>query len=326
MNEGTQPTPTVIPSSSVANPAGPALLPAEDVRATGVVSPDPADLVTWIEESIRNGFCILFLGAATHSPPPDGSPFVYPESERPRLGGPFTRDLVRECGYPESDIWNLQRVAWEYEQSFNRPRLEQRVRQAVEQDKRPSPLLRALARIDFPIIITTNYDTLFEQALQSHGKAPLVSVYSPRSDVATRGPERRLDPRRPFLLKLHGDVNNPNSIVITEEDYIHFLCRMGDKKPYHPVPQALDGFLHSHDILFIGYSLRDYNLRLIFRTLRWNDDPASRGDTISIDRFPDARIQRLYETRENLVRFIVQDMWTVVPELHRRLTGEAMLP
>ena len=64
------------------------------------------------------------------------------------------------------------------------------------------------------------------------------------------------------------------SLVITDEDYIQFVLRMTDKEPYHPVPVTMKHYLKRWPTLFIGYSLKDYNLRLLFRTLRWKLDKA----------------------------------------------------
>jgi hypothetical protein len=46
-------------------------------------------------------------------------------------------------------------------------------------------MLRALARLDFPLVITTNYDQLFERALRDAGKQPRVEVYKPEQEATT---------------------------------------------------------------------------------------------------------------------------------------------
>ena len=42
----------------------------------------------------------------------------------------------------------------------------------------------------------------------------------------------------PAILKIHGSVEKPESIVVTDEVYIQFLLRMSDKDPYHPIPET----------------------------------------------------------------------------------------
>ena len=76
--------------------------------------------------------------------------------------------------------------------------------------------------------------------------------------------------------------------------------------------------------LFVGYSLMDYNLRLIFITLRWKVDKAELPDTYSVDLYPDPLILDVYGNERRYVQFIAQDVWKFVPDLYRRVTGKEM--
>ena len=76
--------------------------------------------------------------------------------------------------FPGEDPGNLQRVALAYEIDSSRARLVNAITDAVDTGRAPSPMLHALARLDFPLVITTNYDQLFERALQAAGKRPRV--------------------------------------------------------------------------------------------------------------------------------------------------------
>jgi hypothetical protein len=75
--------------------------------------------------------------------------------------------------------------------------------------------------------------------------------------------------------------------------------------------------------LFVGYSLLDYNLRLLFKTLRWGLDLAKIPRTYSVDREPDPLILNVWQNRK-YVTFIAQDVWSFVPELYRRVRGTEM--
>ncbi len=72
----------------------------------------------------------------------------------------MSRELARGCNlagrFPREDPSNLQRVALFYEIARSRHQLVKAVTGAVQTDKRPSPMLRALAELDFPLVITTN--------------------------------------------------------------------------------------------------------------------------------------------------------------------------
>ncbi|HEX8129775.1 MAG TPA: SIR2 family protein [Pyrinomonadaceae bacterium] len=290
----------------------------------------PADEVpiNIIADKVARGECILFLGAGVHYPPPAGSIYQYPEEHRPPLGRAFSEMLAQKCGFaerfPRDSTGNLQRVSLYYESQRNRNALVNEVRNAVLTSKRPSPALRALARLPFPLVITTNYDQLFEIALREEGKTPLVSVYNKTGDEPTRDYPGNLNAQEPFVVKIHGDVQSPESIVLTDEDYIQFVLRMSDKEAYNPVPLTFRFFFTKWPTLFVGYSLLDYNLRLLFKTLRWKIDPSNFPDTYSVDLYPDPLILDIWFNRQRYVKFIAQDVWTFIPNLYRTITGEEM--
>jgi hypothetical protein len=113
--------------------------------------------------------------------------------------------------------------------------------------------------------------------------------------------------------------------VISDEDYIRFVQRMSDKGGFDPVPQTVAFRISKWPILFLGYSLRDYNLRLLFRTLRWRKDESELPESLSVDRSPDLLIKRVYEG-SRLVNFVVEDLWAFVPELYQKTTGRTDPP
>jgi hypothetical protein len=281
-----------------------------------------------VGEAVRAQRCILFLGSGVHAPPPEGSPFSYRPELRPPVGAALSRQLAAECDFATrfagEDAGNLQRVAMAYEIDSSRGRLVDAIGGAVDADREPSPMLRALARLDFPLVITTNYDGLFERALRDVGKTPRVSVYKPDDEPTTDFEDESAD--SPIVYKLHGDIAHRESLVVTDEDYIQFVLRMSDKEPYDPIPLSLKHFLKRWTTLFIGYSLLDYNLRLLFKTLRWRIDPAKIPQTYSVDSQPDALILDVWQSQRRYVKFIAQDVWSFVPALYELVRGEELEP
>jgi hypothetical protein len=281
-----------------------------------------------IGEVVRKQQCILFLGAGVHAPPPDGSPFEYPAGLRPPVGADLSQELARGCGladqFPNEDPANLQRVALFYEIARSRHQLVDAVTSAVQADRQPSPMLRGLAELGFPVVITTNYDQLFEKALAAAGKQPRVAVYTPNLETM---PDYR-DPtsQSPIVFKIHGDISRPETIVVTDEDYIQFVLRMSNKDPYDPVPLSLKFYLTGWTTLFLGYSLLDYNLRLLFKTLRWKLDSANLPDMYAVDYHPDPLIFDVWDNQRRYVTFIAQDVWAFVPKLYELALGKGLEP
>jgi SIR2-like domain len=281
-----------------------------------------------LADAVRRRQCILFLGAGVHAAPPEGSPFEYPDDQRPPIGSGLSRELARTCElaqrFPDEDPTNLQRVALFYEIARSRHQLVDAIANAVQTGRRPSPMLRALAELDFPLVITTNYDQHFEHALAAAGRLPRVAVYTPKLEATTdyRDPTAE----SPIVFKIHGDISRPETIVVTDEDYIQFVLRMSNKDPYDPVPLTLKFYLTGWTTVFVGYSLLDYNLRLLFKTLRWKIDSANVPDMYSVDFHPDPLIFDVWHNQRRYVKFIAQDVWAFVPMLYERVLGKELQP
>ena len=246
-------------------------------RCAVAIDVDVSSVLELIADAVRRQQCILFLGAGVHAPPPKRSPYEYPPEARPPIGSGLSRELA-------ASMWSRgavsrrgpgepPRVALFYEIARSRQQLVDAIRTAVRSGKQPSPMLRALAELGFPLVITTNYDQLFERALAAVGKQPRVAVYTPNLEATTD--HRDPTSQSPVLFKIHGDITRPETIVITDEDYIQFVLRMSNKDPYDPVPLTLKYYLTGWTTLFVGYSLLDYNLRVLFKTLRWKIDSAN---------------------------------------------------
>jgi len=70
------------------------------------------------------------------------------------------------------------------------------------------------------------------------------------------------------IYKMHGTIDPTGSkwdnFVITEEDYVEFLSRMMNGSA---VPSQFCQYFSERSFLFLGYSLRDWNLRVVLNNL-----------------------------------------------------------
>jgi hypothetical protein len=294
-----------------------------------------------IAKFIKAGKCALFLGAGIHNGPSENSPYNYPEEKRPVQGGELCRHLARRCRFSavpgfEHQEKDLQKVSEYYRVNFERKSLLREIRSQVSTGREPSPVLHWLARLNFPLVLTTNYDRLFERALREAGKEPELSIYNKdRKSIShdrQHSPESEApmwNPQTPFLLKLHGDLedeeeggddNAPDSIVITEEDYLHFVMRLAQKEPHNPVPHNVLNFLAKGMILFIGYSLKDYNLRLLFRSLRWEKNFARIDNSYAVDRRHDPVMSEVLKSPDYKITPVTANFWDFIPRLYKEVT------
>jgi hypothetical protein len=291
-------------------------------------APVPAKVLEDLVAKVRMGDCVLFLGAGVHYPPPEGSPYQYSKSQAPPLGNSLAEILAKDCEFskmlPKERTDDLQRVSLCYEatQGLGRKALVDALVKHLVEGKTPSPALRMLAALPFKIILTTNYDSLLERALRDCGKQVEPLIYDPKPDTVARDLVDDPTPDRPLLFKIHGDLAHRESVVITDEDYIGFVQRMSEKDQTHPVPRTVLYRMQKWPMLFVGYSLRDYNLRLLVRTLRWRIDKADIPTSYSVDPYPDPLILQVWQNERRLVTFFAQDVWTFAPWLYKEIVGK----
>lgn len=110
-----------------------------------------------------------------------------------------------------------------------------------------------IAKANFPIIYTTNFDRWIEKSL-SHYKMPYTKIISV-SDLTT------VDNNSTQVIKFHGDFDDDSSIVLGETSYFERL------EFETPLDIKLRADVLGKSVLFIGYSLDDINLRFLFYKL-----------------------------------------------------------
>src|SRR5205085_4905736 len=108
------------------------------------------------------------------------------------------------------------------------------------------------------------------------------------------------------IYKMHGTVwpaaEQWDNFVITEEDYVEFLSRMTTNIS-SAVPAQFYQHSRNRSFLFLGYSLRDWNLRVVLRNLRRQSESMARLDgdeevpSWAIQRKPSALEQKLWDRR-----------------------------
>jgi hypothetical protein len=168
-------------------------------------------------------------------------------------GLPGWADLVRELAAELHDcppVTDYREIAQYYENDNDRHRLVQKLRDQLDTlDVHPTPVHQALAKFPVSAIFTTNYDDLLEQALRE-AKRPFAPVVS-NVDASFWSVDQLQ------LVKLHGDLSQPESIVITTQDYERFATQ----RP--TLARLLATTLQARTVLFLGYSATDPDLRLI---------------------------------------------------------------
>jgi hypothetical protein len=212
--------------------------------------------------AIKNKSCTPFLGAgACHGVLPTGKEIA--------------REWADEYDYPFSDRDNLVRVAQfvALEAGPMTPKFKMLDRLRGKGPPNFADLSephRAVADLNLPVYITTNYDDFMVRALQRDSPPR-----APQREVCNWNSARRRRPRevvaaleptveKPLVFHLHGTLDDLQSMVLTEDDYLDFLMYTSEDDQFIP-PRIQEAF--SSSLLFIGYSLEDMNFKVLFRKL-----------------------------------------------------------
>jgi hypothetical protein len=191
------------------------------------------------------------------------------------------------------------------------------------------------------LIVTTNYDDLMERAFQEAGQPFDVVTYVAQGEhqgrfvhwPSTGDPKLIEEPNkytglcleeRPVILKIHGAVSRldrkNDSYVIREDDYIAYLARTTDLA--NVLPSVLLGKLKESHLLFLGYSLSDWNLRVILYRI-WSEQ-AFDYKSWAIQVNPQSIDQQFWSKRN--VEILDVHLEAYVAELQARIASLQPLP
>jgi hypothetical protein len=214
----------------------------------------PDSLVTELAERR----CVVFLGAGASAGcvgadgvtrPKDWEGLLKDAADTARLG-PDDRagfdTLLNEKSYLDAAQVVMDKLdAAQRTQFFRRTYLTPRFQ--------PSALHRAVAEIDPKIVVTTNYDTLYENYCQQGDAVNGYNVCLYYNTHAIN--DIRSDIR--CIIKAHGSVTDPSNLVLTRASY--FEARREHPEFY----SVLDALFLVNTILFIGAGLNDPDIQLV---------------------------------------------------------------
>jgi hypothetical protein len=300
-----------------------------------------------ILQHITEGNLVPFLGsrlAVAHPGPPGGPPSLFDAYE-------VAADLAERFGVKPSRL-ELPEVAQYVYVTRGKPDLYRTLRQILTTDCEPGPVHRFLARLPqkleklglenrYQLIVSTNFDTALEQAFEDEQEPYDLAVYmasGPDQGKFVHFPYR--DPPRPIaepnsygklpigeedelertvIVKIHGAVDGNvggyrwrDNYVITEDHYIDYLSRSSIENLV-PV-QILEKLSDSH-CLFLGYPVRDWNLRVFLKRI-WRGEPL-RAKSWAIEPSPDVLEKEFWA--QFYVDLYAADLDHYVEQLDQRL-------
>jgi hypothetical protein len=269
--------------------------------------------------AIKDKKCTPFIGAGACAP-------WLP------LGKDVARDWAEKHNYPLEDSYQLSRVAQFLAIENGNDLYPKNVLSRLLKEKEPPDFsleehrntpYAVLADLNLPIYITTNYDHFMEAALKSKGKEPVsefcrwsekLSNYARQAEIPYAfDKKKRYQPSetKPLVYHLHGDIDIPRSMVLTERDYIDFVINLNKNDEKLTLPSPIRTALATSSLLFIGYNFEDITFRVIFQGVISLLDVMGREISIAVQLPPQLTTERKEEAERYLVQY-TKDMY----ELH----------
>lgn len=258
----------------------------KDVLSDTKVQP----LVHWIEAA-RKQPPVLFVGAgfSLNAKAKPSSP-----GRRMKSWSELTEDLKKDLGETsrgDDSLW----IAEKFKRLFTSHVLHSRIEDAVpDAHVEPGPEHLSLRHVDWHSVLTLNYDTLLERALEGVRARSVTSIISQEQAVRITGPTCLP------IVHLHGHIDHPSTIVLTLEDFRRYP---EDRGVFLTIARQL---LLQHPVLFLGFGASDPNFVTWSGWIRdrvGEQSPPWLRLEPDFGRIPDAGMEAYWGSRLQTVRY-----------------------
>lgn len=274
----THPNTTVTPDAHSERPTH-----QEDTLSFQVTHPAPPPKLEeriWqrIIERIEEGRCTPVIGSgACNAPPVDCDPVSWQNSVTYPDKQVMAYQWALEYCYPLAGDPKLERVAQYLVFADRNPDMmvpKEKFAREFTEARSPGPLNlinephRVLAKLPFPVYLTSNFDNWMENALRAAHRNPKLALCRWNKHIEIGIPEFDgsfdYDVANPLLYHFHGRNPWASSAVVSEDDYFEFLLNLARDGSLiaHRVDRC---FGHGNTLLFLGYTLSDWDFLVLFR-------------------------------------------------------------
>jgi hypothetical protein len=188
----------------------------------------------------------------------------------------IAQEWAKEHNYPLEDPGDLVRVAQflavtQDSMSPKEKMIERLKKSPLPDFKAPDEPHGVLADLPLPIYITTNYDNFMVEALKNRKRDPNQEIcrwnkdLEDQSSIFESQPDFKPTVANPVVFHLHGHIGVPESLVLTQDDYLEFL--INTSKDQGLIPPRIQKAFTGTSLLFMGYRIADWDFRVLFQSL-----------------------------------------------------------
>jgi hypothetical protein len=135
----------------------------------------------------------------------------------------------------------------------------------------PNEVHRVLGALNLPLYLTTNFASFMTEALGALNRKPTRELcrWNERLDglpsIFEDRPDYTPTPDEPLVYHFFGTDNEPDSVVLTEDNYFDWLVKVSAEP--ERVPPVIQAAMTNTSLMFLGYSMHDIEFRVIMRGL-----------------------------------------------------------
>lgn len=162
--------------------------------------------------------------------------------------------------------------------------LDQLIQQVGRERRKSDPVepFRVLAALPLRMYVTTNPDNLLTAALTEAQRPPAVDLFHWIGDDEVDWPPSVFDEQvdykptkeRPLVYHLFGQLEQLNSVVLTEDDYFRYLVAIS--KGAEAIPDCVTRAWSAETLLFLGFRVDDWHFRVLFQSIMKQEGSARR--------------------------------------------------
>lgn len=135
----------------------------------------------------------------------------------------------------------------------------------AEQARNPAEPYRVLAALHLPVYVTAEPSGLLPHALRMAGREPHELIAPWRGNTARVPPEHIPSPDHPLVYRLAGSYDQPETLVLTEDNYFDYLIDVS--KNNNDLPEEVRSRWVNSALMFLGFRPDDWAFRVFFRSL-----------------------------------------------------------
>jgi len=131
----------------------------------------------------------------------------------------------------------------------------------------PGDPFRVMAALPVTVYVTTDWTDLLEDALTENARFPITMTFPWNEPTKIQKLDMEPTVERPLVYHMYGRLDDPWSIVLSEDDYFAWLNAWNQRRSTS-IPPSVSKALTARSLMFLGYRLDDWHFRVVSQSIK----------------------------------------------------------